>query len=101
MTFELEPRLRARERILEEIRHMLIERLRVARHPDEIDPDTPLFGSGLGLDSLDAVELLVCLDADFGVKLPDDVLGRAGMRTVNSLVDLVLAKRESDAAVGG
>ena len=85
--------IRRREEALEDVRRMLIEKLRVARRPDEIDPDTPLFGTGLGLDSLDAVELLVCLAADFGVKLPDDAVGRADMRTVNSLVDLILEQR--------
>ncbi len=61
-------RIRQREEVLGEVRRMLIDRLRIAREPDEIDPDTALFGSGLGLDSLDSVELLVCLDADFGIK---------------------------------
>jgi acyl carrier protein len=99
MPSELSAYTRRREEVLAEVRRMLIEKLRVQREPDEIDPDTALFGSGLGLDSLDAVELLVCLDADFGVKLPDDAFGRAEMRTVNSLVDLIFAARE--AARGG
>ena len=95
MNASLEQMIEQREGILAEVRRMLIERLRVEREPDEIDPDTALFGSGLGLDSIDAVELLVCLAADFDVKLPDDTMGRAGMRTVNSIVDLILARREA------
>jgi acyl carrier protein len=95
MRAELQERIHQREETLGEVRRMLIERLRIAREPDEIDPDTALFGSGLGLDSLDSVELLVCLDADFGIKLPDDIVGRAEVRTVNSLVDLILASREA------
>jgi len=83
--------------VLAEVRQMLIEKLRVAREPDEIDPDTALFGTGLGFDSIDAVELLVCLSADFDVKLPDDTLGRAEMRSVNAIVNLVLARREAAA----
>lgn len=100
MPFDLEQHVRRREEVLGEVRRMLIERLRVEREPDEIDPDTALFGSGLGLDSLDAVELLVCLDADFAVKLPDDAFGRAELRTVNSLVDLILAAREAGRGAG-
>jgi acyl carrier protein len=80
-----------REALLERVRRLLIEKLRVPRAPEEIDPDTPLFGTGLGLDSIDAVELLVSLDTDFGVRLPNEIGSRAAMRTVNGIVDLVLA----------
>lgn len=96
MPSELSLYTRKREAVLDEVRHLLIEKLRVQRDPDEIDPDTALFGTGLGLDSLDAVELLICMDADFGVTLPDDAFGRAEMRTVNSLVDLILLKRDAE-----
>ena len=95
MPTNLDLLLERREQILGEVRRMLIDKLRVEREPDEIDPDTALFGSGLGLDSIDAVELLVCLAADFQVRLPDDTLGRAEMRSVNSIVDLILAEREA------
>ncbi len=83
-----------RERALAQIRRLLIEQLNVRREPDEIDPDTPLFGSGLGLDSIDSVELLVSLQSEFGLRLPNDAAGRASMRTVNGLVDLVLGRPE-------
>jgi len=91
----LEQRIARRNEVLHAIRRTLIDKLSVPREPDEIDPDTPLFGTGLGLDSIDAVELLVCLDADFGVRLPDDLAGRSETRTVNALVDLVLAHQEA------
>ena len=83
-----------REQALAQIRRLLIEQLNVRREPDEIDPDTPLFGSGLGLDSIDSVELLVSLQSEFGLRLPNDAAGRASMRTVNGLVDLVLGRQE-------
>jgi acyl carrier protein len=91
MTPTLEARIDRREIVLGRIRTVLIQSLGVRRTPDEIDPDTALFGSGLGLDSIDAVELVVQLDTEFDVQLPNDVFGRAEMRTVNGLVDLVLA----------
>jgi acyl carrier protein len=96
MTSTLELTIQRREETLSEIRRLLIDSLHVPRDPDEIDPDTLLFGSGLGLDSIDAVELLVCLAADFGVKLPNSAVGRAELRSVNSLVDLVLATRKAE-----
>ncbi len=87
---ELQAYLNHRISVLERIRRILIENLDVRREPDEIDPDTPLFGTGLGLDSIDAVELLISLEVEFGVSLPDEIAGRAMMRTVNNLVDLVI-----------
>lgn len=90
---ELRAQIDAREAVLAIIRAILIEDLRVRREPDEIDPDAPLFGTGLGLDSVDAVELVVAMETRFGLKLPEDTAGRRAMRTVDSLVDLVLAHR--------
>jgi len=86
-----------REEILARVRRLLIEKLRVPRTPEEIDPDTPLFGTGLGLDSIDAVELVVALDTDFGVRLPNEIGGRSVVRTVNGVVDLVLAQERAAA----
>jgi acyl carrier protein len=90
----MDPRLSSliarREEMLGRVRRILIERLRVPREPDEIDPDVSLFGTGLGLDSVDAVELLVSLESELGVKLPPEGNARRAMRTVNTLVDLAL-----------
>jgi acyl carrier protein len=83
-----------REQILDGLRQMLIDRMRLQRAPEEIDPDAPLFGAGFGLDSLDAVELIVSLDTMFGVVIDDNVLLRQQMRTLNTLVDLVVAWRQ-------
>jgi acyl carrier protein len=91
MDTELTALIERRTQILSVLRRILIEGLGVQRAPDEIDPDTPLFGSGLGLDSIDAVELLVSLETEFGIRLPDERIGRAALRSVNGLVDLVIA----------
>ncbi len=88
-----------RTALLERVRKVLIERLMVARAPEEIDPDAPLFGTGLGLDSVDAVELVVSLETEFGITLPEGSVGRRSMRTVGSLIDLVMTRegeRESE-----
>lgn len=88
-----------RVEVLGGVRQMLITVLDVQRAPDEIDPDAPLFGTGLGLDSIDAVEVVVSMEELFGVRLSDSAMVRAEMRTVNALVDFVISTRRSRDAV--
>lgn len=82
-----------REAVLAEVQRMLAAALDLRRAPAEIDPDTTLFGTGLGLDSVDAVEIVIALETELGVALPDDRARRRALRTVNALVDAVLAAR--------
>lgn len=53
--------------------------------PQDIDDNAPLFGEGLGLDSLDAVELVVILQKHFGVEIKDMEEGRSAFQSVNAL----------------
>jgi acyl carrier protein len=98
MSPETAARIAAREDILAGLREVLIDRMRLRREPDEIDPDAPLFGAGFGFDSLDAIELVVSLDTIFGVVLNDNGLLRQQMRTLNTVIDLVLAHRQGHVA---
>ena len=50
---------------------------------DDIDNDAPLFGEGLGLDSIDALELIVLLEKEYGIKLNDPAQGKEIFRSVN------------------
>jgi acyl carrier protein len=61
--------------------------------PDEIGDDTPLFGEGLGLDSIDALELVVMLERHYGIVIKDIEEGRPAFQSVRSLAAFIQAKR--------
>jgi acyl carrier protein len=90
------PELSERAVLLDEVRALVVERLRLSRLPHQVDPDAPLFGAGLGLDSVDAVELVVAIEERLGVDLPDGVHARVVLRTPNRIVDHVLAMRNRE-----
>ncbi len=84
------------------IKEMLVKNLMLQVTPDQIGDDLPLFGAnGLGLDSIDALELVVSMEKTFGVGVPNsEVAGRA-LRTVNSIQDYILEKRAESVQTGG
>ena len=96
MTPELRDKIETREAALAAVVDMLITSLQVERAPAEFDPDTPLFGTGLALDSVDAVEIVVALESKFGVSLDEDQ-APAALRTINTLVDTVAAGKDGEA----
>ncbi len=74
------------------IKTMMVENLMLKTPKEEIPDDLPLFGSdGLGLDSIDALELVVGLEKQFGVSVPNSETARTALATVNSIHDYVLA----------
>ena len=76
------------------IKTMMVESLMLKVTKEEIRDDLPLFGpEGLGLDSIDALELVVGLEKRFGVKVPNSEAAKHALATVNALHDYVLANR--------
>jgi acyl carrier protein len=59
----------------------------------DIDNDAPLFGEGLGLDSIDALELIVLLERSYGIKIKDPAVGKEIFKSVNVLADYVSKNR--------
>ena len=78
-----------------EIKEMMVENLMLKVPKEEISDDLPLFGAeGLGLDSIDALELVVSMEKKFGVTVPNSETARAALATVNSIHDYVVANRK-------
>ena len=61
--------------------------------PAQIETETPLFGSSLGLDSIDALELAVMLERDYGIKLTDITVGRKVFQSVKTLAEFIGRQR--------
>ena len=75
-----------------EIKRMLVENLMLKIGPEQISDDQPLFGpGGLGLDSVDALQLVVALDKNYGLKIPDPESARKILQNVNSIAGAVSA----------
>ena len=82
------------ENLREEIKEMMVENLMLKVPKEEIADDLPLFGAeGLGLDSIDALELVVSLEKRYGVSVPNSETARQALATVNTIHDYVLANR--------
>ena len=60
---------------------------------DDLEDQTPLFGDGLGLDSIDALELIVMLEKSYGIKLSDPKEGRKVFETIQTMADFIEANR--------
>ncbi len=77
----------------ERIKAMMVENLMLQVTPADIRDDLPLFGpGGLGLDSVDALQLVVALDKNFGLKIPDPAAAKQILQNVNTIVDAVQKK---------
>ena len=82
-----------RTAVRDEVKQLLSSGLRLDVAPAEIADDAPIFGEGLGLDSIDALELVVLVEDRFHVAIPDEDVGRRAFASVNALVDFILAER--------
>lgn len=60
----------------------------------DIDAEAPLFGEGLGLDSIDALELIVLLEREYGIKLSNPTEGKEIFKSVASIADFVSKNRK-------
>ena len=82
------------EELILQFKTQLIETLNLEDvTPEDIDNDAPLFGDGLGLDSIDALELIVILDRYYGIKLANASEGKTIFKSINTIAEYIIEHR--------
>ncbi|MBP3845522.1 MAG: acyl carrier protein [Prevotella sp.] len=82
------------EELILELKTKIIEVLNLEEMtPEDIDTDSPLFGAGLGLDSIDALELIVLLEKSYGIKLANPSEGKAIFKNIRTIAEYVKEHR--------
>jgi acyl carrier protein len=78
------------DHLVEKLKNLIIQRLKLTdMTPEMIETDAPLFGEGLGLDSIDALELVLGLEKEFGVSVPDAEVGKKVFQSVRTMAQYV------------
>ena len=82
------------EELIAKLKDEIIEVLNLEDvKPEDIDNDAPLFGEGLGLDSIDALELIVLMEKNYGIKLQDPSKGKEIFKSINVMADYIQKNR--------
>ncbi|MES2133376.1 MAG: phosphopantetheine-binding protein [Bacteroidota bacterium] len=82
--------------LIEKLKGQIIEQLNLVElKPEEINPDSPLFGEGLGLDSIDALELIVLLEKHYGIKIEDPKDGKTIFQSVRTMAEYIKSQGKS------
>jgi acyl carrier protein len=77
------------------VKTALVRCLRMPIAPDEIGDEMPLFDEGLGLDSIDALEIVLELQRSFGVEIRDEDVGKRVLRNIRSIVEFIETSRQT------
>lgn len=76
-----------RKELSDRLKRVLIDRLSLQLELEEIADDSPLFGSGLGLDSVDSLEVAIAVETEFGVPITEEDL--QAFRSINTVLDFI------------
>lgn len=83
------------DNLILQLKNQIIEVLNLEdMTPEDIDAEAPLFGDGLGLDSIDALELIVLLEREYGIKLSNPAEGKQIFKSIASIADYVNKNRK-------
>ena len=83
------------EELIDKLKKEVIEQLNLEDiSVDDLNPDSPLFGEGLGLDSIDALELIVLLDKNYGIKIEDPKEGKKIFYSIRSMAEYITAHKK-------
>ncbi|MGL4909102.1 MAG: phosphopantetheine-binding protein [Bacteroidales bacterium] len=84
------------EKLINELKEQIIEVLNLEEiTPKDIDSTAPLFGDGLALDSIDALELIVLIEKEYGIKLSDPKQGREIFASVEKMAEYISKNRKN------
>jgi len=79
--------------LISRLKHLIVDTLRLdGVTASDIDETAPLIGSGLALDSIDALELVVKIEKEFGIKIGSSEESRQALASVNSLANFIRAR---------
>lgn len=83
------------EELIPILKEELIEALNLKDYtPEELDADAPLFGTGLGLDSIDSLEIMVMLERNYGIRIEDPREGRAILQNIRTMAEYITKHRQ-------
>lgn len=82
------------EELIPQVKAGIIRQLNIDMTPEAMDADMALFGEGLGLDSIDALELIVMIDRDFGIKIGDPKEARKVFQSVRVMAEYIRENRK-------
>jgi acyl carrier protein len=82
------------EDLIPRVKAGIIKQLNLDTTPEGLDEDMALFGEGLGLDSIDALELIVMIDRDYGIKIGDPKEARKIFQSVRVLAEYIQENRK-------
>ncbi|HNX06232.1 MAG TPA: phosphopantetheine-binding protein [Bacteroidales bacterium] len=84
------------QELIEKLRLEIIQQLNLEDlNPEDIDPDAALFGEGLGLDSIDALELIVLLEKNYGLKIEDPKDGKKIFASIRTMAKYILDNQKA------
>lgn len=83
------------EALIQELKEKIVDQLSLDDvSPDEIEADAPLFGEGLGLDSIDSLELIVLMNKEYGVKIENPEQGKEIFNSIKTMAEFIQANRK-------